>query len=38
LSLGAIQKLIEKHVKDIYVHSLQFGSNIVEVKYIILLL
>ena len=31
LSLGRIQKLIEKEVPGIYVHSIRIGSDIVEV-------
>ena len=31
LSLGRIQKMIEKEVPGIYVHSIRIGSDIVEV-------
>ena len=33
LSLGALQKLIEKHVTGIYVHSIMIGDNVAEVFY-----
>ena len=30
--MGSIKSLIEKHIPDVYVHSLMIGNNVIEVS------